>query len=203
MNALSHHIVVAGVGGGVGTTTVASLLFASLAGSNRGAPRLLDHSDGELGLRLPEGDEVTTIDPSYAIHDLGAHAATEGLELLARPEVLLVVVAAATRGGVAVAERLLSTIRDQAGAGGLSRTRVAFVGVFGRHRIHRDSEGLQDRFGRNLVVLLPQDTALAAGGRIPTSRQSHHTRAGVTQLVRVITEAMALQRSAIESTGDR
>ena len=182
-----------------GTTTVASLLFASLAGSTRGAPQLLDHSDGELGLRLPEGDEVIAIDQSCAIHDVGAHATSEGIDLLARPEVLLVVVAAATRGGVAVAERLLSTIKDQAGAGGLSRTLVVFVGVFGRHRIHRDTERLQDRFGRDRVTVLPQDAALAAGGRIPISRLSHHTRAVVAQLAKLVTERMALQRSPVES----
>lgn len=191
---LTNHIVVAGISGGVGTTTAASLLFAAMATSSRGAPQLLDHSDGELGLRLPEGDEATAIDPSYAIHDLGAHAASEGIELLARPETLLIIIAAATKNGVATAERLLSTIKEQRGAGGLSRVVVTFVGVFGRHRIHTDTERLQDRFGRNLIVVLQQDTALAAGGRIPLSRLSHQTHASLTRLAKFVTERMALQR---------
>ena len=68
-------VQVAGTAGGVGTTTVAALLFAALSQDVLGAPQVYDHSAGELGLRLPEGDEVRLVNPSLGLHDCGAHAA--------------------------------------------------------------------------------------------------------------------------------
>ncbi len=56
-------VQVAGTAGGVGTTTVAALLFAALSQDVLGAPQLHDHAAGELGLRLPEGDDVRLVNP--------------------------------------------------------------------------------------------------------------------------------------------
>jgi hypothetical protein len=54
-------VQVAGTAGGVGTTTAAALIFAALSQDVLGAPQLYDHAAGELGLRLPEGDEVRLV----------------------------------------------------------------------------------------------------------------------------------------------
>ena len=94
---------VAGTAGGVGTTTVAALLFAALSQDVLGAPQLYDHAAGELGLRLPEGDDVRLVHSSLALHDSGAHAAA-AVERLADPHAVLVLVAAATPAGCAAAD---------------------------------------------------------------------------------------------------
>jgi hypothetical protein len=44
---------------------------------------------------------------------------------------------------------------------------VVVAGVFGRHRITTELRALGQRIGVRSVVELPQDLALAAGGRIP------------------------------------
>ena len=59
-------VQVAGTAGGVGTTTVVALIFAALSQDVLGAPQLYDHVAGELGLRLPEGDEVRLVNPGLA-----------------------------------------------------------------------------------------------------------------------------------------
>jgi hypothetical protein len=109
-------VQVAGTAGGVGTTTVAALIFAALSQDVLGAPQLYDHAAGELGLRLPEGDEVRLVNPSLGLHDCGARAAA-AVERLADPETVLVVVTAATAGGCAAADRVLDEIVARHGAG--------------------------------------------------------------------------------------
>ena len=187
-------VVVAGTAGGVGTTTVASLLFSSLARNSRGAPELLDHSAGDLGLRLPEGDDVTAVDSTWAIRDLGQHALDEGIELLADPEVLLVVVAPATFAGVAAADRALRDIKDRWGATGVRQTLVALVGVFGKHPLRPATERLQNSYGRGLLAIFPQDTSLAAGGRVPLSRLSADTVRAQSRLVNLVLDRMSLRQ---------
>ena len=90
---------VAGTAGGVGTTTVTALLFAALSQDVLGAPQLHDHAAGELGLRLPEGDDVRLVHPGLVLHDSGAHAAA-AVERLADPHAVLVLVTAATPADV-------------------------------------------------------------------------------------------------------
>jgi hypothetical protein len=102
-------VQVAGTPGGVGTTTVVALLFAALSQDVLGAPRLYDHAAAELGLRLPEGDEVRLVNPSLALHDCGAHAAA-AVERLADPGSLLVLVTTATLCGCKAAEQVLDEI---------------------------------------------------------------------------------------------
>ncbi|HJY44754.1 MAG TPA: hypothetical protein VJ301_09025 [Propionibacteriaceae bacterium] len=180
---------VAGTAGGVGTTTVAALLFAALSQDVLGAPQLYDHAAGELGLRLPEGDEVRLVHPGLALHDSGAHAAA-AVERLADPHAVLVLVTAATPAGCAAADRALDEIVSAHGVSQLRRVLVAVVGVFGRHRISPQLRGLGDRVGSRSVILLPQDLSLAAGGRIPLVRLSTYTVEAQRQLASVLRERL-------------
>jgi hypothetical protein len=196
MAAIRTRLLIAGTAGGVGTTTVASLLFSSLSSDplsvdSSGAPQLLDHSGGDLGLRLPEGDDAARIDTNVAIHDLGPHAFDEATALLADASTFVVVVTPATPGGIAEAERVLGGIRDRYQTTGTQRTLVVCVGTFGRHRLHALTEKMQDRWGRRSVVILPQDAALAAGGRVPLARLSLETRRAQKQLVGMLRARLA------------
>ena len=196
MAVIRTRVVVAGTAGGVGTTTVASLLFARLSGDplsseSSGAPGLLDHSGGDLGLRLPEGDDAASVDRNLAIHDLGPHALDEAVAMLAEPGVFLVMVTPSTPGGLAVAEQTLNQIRDRLASSGVQHTLVVAVGVFGRHRIHAQTERIQNRFGRNSVVVLPQDAALAPGGRVPLARLSAESRRATKQLANLLRARLA------------
>jgi len=182
-------VPVAGTAGGVGTTTVVALIFAALSQDVLGAPQLYDHAAGELGLRLPEGDEVRLVNPSLGLHDCGAHAAA-AVERLADPQTVLVLVTPATPGGCAAADRVLDEIVFRHGAHQLRRVLVAAVGVFGRHRISAQLRALGDRVGTRSVILLPQDLSLAAGGRIPLVRLTTQTVRGQRQLASVLRERL-------------
>jgi hypothetical protein len=185
----TQQVVVAGTAGGVGTTTVTALLFAALSSGNRGAPQLLDHSAGELGLRLPEGDDVPRLDPHLALHDLGAHAGT-GVDRLTDPRIVLVVVAAATPAGCEAADRLLDAVVAEHGRSALRRVLVVAVGVFGRHRIGPTLRSLGERVGSRSVVLIPPDLSLAAGGRVPLVRLTTHTVRGQRQIASVLQDRL-------------
>jgi hypothetical protein len=182
-------VQVAGTAGGVGTTTVAALLFAALSQDVLGAPQLYDHSAGELGLRLPEGDEVRLVNPSLGLHDCGAHAAA-AVERLADPRTVLVLVTAATPGGCIAADRVLDEAGARHGSGDLRRVLVTAVGVFGRHRIGAQLRVLGDRVGARSAILLPQDLSLAAGGRIPLVRLTTQTVRAQRQLASVLRERL-------------
>jgi hypothetical protein len=187
---------VAGTAGGVGTTTVAALLFAALSSDVLGAPQLHDHAAGELGLRLPEGDDVRLVHPGLALHDSGAHAA-RAVEWLADPHAVLVLVTAATPAGCAAADRVLDEIVTAHGVSQLRRVLVAVVGVFGRHRIGPQLRALGDRVGTRSVILLPQDLSLAAGGRIPLVRLATYTVRAHRQLAAVLREQLRSRINAV------
>ena len=196
MAAIRTLVVVAGTAGGVGATTVASLLFARLSAdplssASSGAPGLLDHSGGDLGLRLPEGDDSASVDRNLAIHDLGPHALDEAVTMLGASGVFLVMVTPSTPSGLALAERALNQISDRHASSGVQHTLVVAVGVFGRHRIDAQCERIQNRFGRNSVVILPQDAALAPGGRVPLARLSAESRRATKQLVNLLRARLA------------
>jgi hypothetical protein len=182
-------VQVAGTAGGVGTTTVAALIFAALSQDVLGTPQLYDHAAGELGLRLPEGDEVRLVNPGLGLHDCGAHAAA-AVERLADPHTVLVLVTAATPAGCAAADRVLDEIVTRHSANQLRRVLLASVGVFGRHRIGAQLRTLGDRVGTRSVILLPQDLSLAAGGRIPLIRLTTQTVGGQRQLASVLRERL-------------
>jgi hypothetical protein len=182
-------VQVAGTSGGVGTTTVAALLFAALSQDVLGAPQLYDHAAGELGLRLPEGDEVRLVNPSLSLHDCGAHAVA-AVERLADPQSVLVLVTAGTPGGCDAAERILDEVVSRHGVSQLRRVLVAVVGVFGRHRIGPQLRALGGRVGTRSGILLPQDISLAAGGRIPMIRLTTQTVRAQRQLASVLRERL-------------
>jgi hypothetical protein len=189
-------VQVAGTAGGVGTTTVAALLFAALSQDVLGAPQLYDHAAGELGLRLPEGDDVRLVHPGLALHDSGAHAAA-AVERLADPHAVLVLVTAATPAGCAAADRVLDEIISAQGVSQLRRVLVAVVGVFGRHRIGPQLRALGNQVGTRSVILLPQDLSLAAGSRIPMIRLSTHTVRAQRQLASVLRERVRSRSAAV------
>jgi hypothetical protein len=178
-------ILVAGTSGGVGATTVTALLFAAMTQDPRGAPLLLDHSAGELGLRLPDGDDVEKVDSRLTLHDLGPHAAA-AVPRLEDPRTLLILVAPATPAGCAVAQRVVGPVTGRQ----LRRVLVAAVGVFGGHRIGPRLQELGNKIGARSVILLPQDLALAAGGRIPTVRLATHTIRAQRQLASMLRERL-------------
>lgn len=167
-------VVVAGTAGGVGTTTIAALLFASFGTLE--APRLLDHSGGELGLRLTGGDDVLDVSETVALHDLGPHARARGLAALENPRSLLIAVTGATPGGLVAAEDLLAGVKGRYGQAGLVRTVVVASGAFGRRRVGAQVEAMMNSYGRRSVIVMPRDRALAGGGRIPANRLSAETR---------------------------
>jgi hypothetical protein len=187
-------VQVAGTAGGVGTTTVAALIFAALSQDVLGAPQLYDHAAGELGLRLPEGDDVRLVNPGLGLHDCGAQAAA-AVKRLANPHTVLVLVTAATAAGCEAADRVLDPVVSLHGAGQLRRVLIAAVGVFGRHRIGSQLRALGDRVGTRSVILLPQDLSLAAGGRIPLVRLTTHTVRGQRQLASVLRERLRSRSS--------
>ena len=184
-----RRIVVAGLSGGVGTTTVAALLFASFGTAE--APQLMDHSGGELGLRLTGGDDVLAVASGLALHDLGPHARTRGVDALEDPGYLLVAVAGATAGGIAAAAELLAAVKERYGQDGVSRCIVVPMGAFGRRRITTPVDELLRAYGRRSVIVLPRDAALSGGGRIPANRLSFETRRAQGRLFSVVTDRLA------------
>jgi hypothetical protein len=175
---------------------VAALLFAALSQDVLGAPQLYDHAAGELGLRLPEGDDVRLVHPGLALHDSGAHAAA-AVGRLMDPHAVLVLVTAATPAGCAAADRVLDEIVSAHGVSQLRRVLVAVVGVFGRHRIRPQLRTLGDRVGTRSVILLPQDLSLAAGGRIPLVRLATDTVRAQRQLASVLRELLRSRSAAV------
>ena len=179
-------VLVAGTAGGVGTTTVTALLFSALSEDPAGPPLLLDHSAGDLGLRLPSGDDVRQVNRGVALHDLGPHADV-AVARLADRHTLVILVAPATPAGCAALDRLLA---PHDGQPRLQRILVVVAGVFGRHRITTELSSLGLRVGVRSVVRLPRDLALAAGGRIPTVQLSAATVRAQSQLTTVLQERL-------------
>ncbi|WP_375425307.1 hypothetical protein [uncultured Friedmanniella sp.] len=174
MTGPAQRVLVAGTGGGVGTTTLTALLFARLRDRSGGAPRLLDHTGGSLGARLPDGDEVRLVDELVSLHDLGPLALAAGVPALADPAAVLVVVSAATPVGVELAVAARTAVGDLTPEA-LSRTVLVLVEVFGRHRLRRELRALTGGPQPADVLVLREDPALAAGGRIRLSRLSPAT----------------------------
>jgi hypothetical protein len=183
-------VVVAGTAGGVGTTTVAALLFDGMRDRPLGAPRLLDHTGGDLGARLPRGDEVAAVDDLVTVQDAGRHATRIGLDVLDRRHDLLVVVAPRTPLGVQDARTLVDSLAERTGTQGRRRTLLVLNAPFGPVRDAALLESLRSTYERRSVHALPRDPSLAIGGRIavprlaaPTRRAAHDLAAQVSDLV--------------------
>jgi MinD-like ATPase involved in chromosome partitioning or flagellar assembly len=183
----SRVIALSGTAGGVGTTTVAALLFSAFG---QQGPRLLDRSGGELGRRLTGGDDVPELSDEVTLHDLGPHASGRALDRLDDRRNLLIVVTAATPRGIVDAESVLGVVRERFGQAGLVRTIVTPVGVFGRARVSREVGLIQEQFGRRGVVTFPRDPVLAGGGRIPANRLSVETRRAQSRLLQAVRERL-------------
>lgn len=190
-------VVVAGTSGGVGTTTVAALLFDGIRTRPLGAPRLYDHAGGDLGGRLPHGDEVGSLDAIVSVHDAGRHAARIGLEVLDRPHDLLVVVAPRTPSGIADATEVMATIGDRTGTQGRRRTVLVLTAPFGPVRDAAVIDGLRSAYERRGVHALPRDPALAVGGRIATPRLSRPTRKAAHELAAQVADLIARHRASV------
>lgn len=193
-------IVLAGTSGGTGTTTIAALVFESLRHSLEGAPVLYDHSGGDLGTRLTNGDDVADLDDSLALHDLGPHAFTGGVDSLEAPHDLVIAVTPSTPSGLDTAASLLTAASARFGAAGTSRLLVVANGSHGdaggTRTAARGIAALRDRYGQGSVVLFPRDEALAIGGRIPLTRLALATRRGQAVLAQRTGELLAMHRRA-------
>lgn len=164
----AHTVLVAGVSGGTGTTTVAALLVDA-AGARRGAVvQASDHSGGELASRLPRLDPASTRD---AVHDAGAHV-LPAAHLAAAPENALVVVGRASDEGAADAVAALDTAAT-ADPSLPARTVVVLVDRTARGTAP-DLGTLRAR-GVGAVVVLPRDPALGRPGRIDPGRFARAT----------------------------
>ena len=182
-----RRLLIAGTAGGVGTTTVAALLFAELRQAGN-APFLIDHTGGDLGPRIPGGDEVPAVDHRFRLHDLGRNLAAAAGEL-ADPGTTLIMVTAATPLGRTLAAEHLRMIST-----GGQQVVVVQVESFGRRprRPVPTERGTADpQAPIRGQVLLPVDDVLAAGGRIPYNRLARPTRQAVRRLIAVVRPDLA------------
>jgi MinD-like ATPase involved in chromosome partitioning or flagellar assembly len=181
-------VVFAGTSGGVGTTTATALVFAALQRTVKGAPTLTDHTGGTLGARLPLGDECDAVDAHLVLHDLGAHAHGEGIDLLESPATLLAITTASTPTGIAAATELLTDITARYGIAAMARVSIVASQTNGRHDVSAESRRLFAAHGRTMVYDLPADPALAVGGRIPLNRLRRRTRDAQIRLAKHLDE---------------
>ena len=151
---------VAGTAGGVGTTTVAALLFAALSQDVLGAPQLYDHAAGELGLRLPEGDDVRLVHPGLALRLWSSRCSGRGAARgsarsvgagLRRPRWMLRLTGCWMRSSLLTVSASCVGFWSQ------------WSGCSAGTGLARSCEALGDRVGTRSVILLPQDLSLAAG----------------------------------------
>lgn len=159
-------VVVAGVAGGVGTTTVAALLSSSL-GTPAGAPHPLDHSGGSLAARLDPAVLARSSGELLTVHDLGATLYSNGINALLDRSTVAVLVAAATPAGLRDAAVALARIRSAAGQSAARPVRPVLVAVqlTGARPPHARLAGLaSEQRGLAAVGVLPYDRALLSGG---------------------------------------
>lgn len=186
-------IVVSSTAGGVGTTTLTALLF-DLLSTRDGVPSLADHTSGNLGARLPRGDDADFIDSDLLLHDLGPHADGEGLDLLESPATLAVLVTANTPLGLLAVSGVLGAIRKRYGQAGLSRVTVVCTSTFGRPRTRSLVEAVHTTYGRGIILVIPHDRALSGPGRIATHRLHRRTVAAGDLVARRIRSLIGLYR---------
>ena len=156
-------VVVAGVAGGVGTTTVAALIWR-LLGDRCG---LRDHSGGSLSARTG----ATVSDGPVVVHDLGPHALAGESAALEDPGAVVVLVCASTASGLAAAVRAFDALEPRS-PGLHDRALIVTVPVSG------PGLGAVELRGPVPVLGLPRSRALAAGGVLPPAdRDVRATRA--------------------------
>lgn len=163
---------VAGVGGGVGTSTVAGLVWSVLALAHPGAVGLAEHAAVVGGGGLGGGRVVARVDgdvPATApvvVHDRGPHAAVVA-EQEPGPSRVLVVVCRAHAGGIVDAARAVERVGAR-GPDDLARVVVAAVATTGAAPGTRAVADAAARVGLAVpVVVVPFSRHLGAGGALP------------------------------------
>ena len=170
-------VLVAGVAGGTGTTTVAALLADAVGGRLGVVVQATDHSGGELAARLPSLGPATS---RVTVHDAGAHVRPAAV-LAATPENSLVVVGRATPDGVADVRSALAAMTDEPDPTLLGRSVVVLVDRAPKP-VTIDVGPVRDT-GVAAVLVLRADRALARPGRIDTTRLGRPTVATVSELL--------------------
>ncbi len=173
-------VVVAGVAGGVGTTTVAALLRQVL-GARCG---LRDHSGGTLHARAgaaPASDDGVVV--VVVVHDLGPHALARDSAALEDPGAVVVLVCPSHRAGLASAVRALESLEPRS-PGLRERAMIVPVAVSG------PGLPVRELTADVPVLALPRSRALAAGGALPPAeRDLRATRAAAVVAAEVVRRA--------------
>lgn len=170
-------VLVAGVAGGVGTTTVAALLADAVGGRLGVTVQATDHSGGELAARLPRLEAATS---RVTVHDAGAHVGPAAA-LSATPENCLVVVGRASADGVADTRTVLETIAHGADPGLLGRSAVVLVDRSSRSAAVDPAPVRETGIGA--VLVLRADRTLGRPGRIDVEHLAPATIGSVTELL--------------------
>jgi len=171
-------VVVAGVAGGVGTTTVAALVQQMLDGRCT----LLDHSGGTLHARAGTSGS-TGARGGVVVHDLGPHALAGESAALEDPGAVVVLVCASHAAGLAAAVQAYDAL-DPRSPGLHGRALIVPVSVSG------PGLGAKALGGPVPVLGLPRSRALAAGGVLPPpDRDLRATRAAGVIAAEVVRRA--------------
>lgn len=189
-------VTVAGVAGGVGTTTLTGLLWWTLTTYASRSVGLLDHGGGALHARLPAASPTRT--PDLVVHDAGPVALSGAPTLAAAAP--LVVVCAATAAGIDAATTAVRELTPRPEEAWrrcvvvpVATTGAGLPGTALREHAHR--QGLPAA-----VVPLRRSRPLAAGGDIPDPARSRATADAYRSAVAVAAEAMRCLTSTMGST---
>lgn len=170
-------VLVTGVAGGTGTTTVAALLADAVGGRLGVVVQATDHSGGELAARLPTLQPATS---RVTVHDAGAHVGPAAV-LAATPENCLVVVGRASGDGVADVRSALASIADAPDPTLLARSVVVLVDrAAGPTPV--ETRPVRDT-GVAGVFVLRADRALGRPGRIDVAALGRPTITTVSDLL--------------------
>lgn len=155
--------MVAGTAGGVGTTTVAALVWDALArrGGHVGAS---DRTEGSLAARLPtDAGASLSSGALLGVHDLGAHATGPG-DVFLVPENSAVLVTPASPAGLDSIRRALRRLAELGESRGPTATVVVVTEPFGRPRHESVVRAVTTEHPTVSVVHAPADPALAGSG---------------------------------------
>ncbi|RZU64121.1 hypothetical protein EV379_0415 [Microterricola gilva] len=191
-------VVVAGVAGGVGTTTVAALLAAAL-GTPVSAPQLLDHSGGALAARLDPAVLDRTVDERLAVHDLGATLYSAGVNAVLTRDTVVVLVTAATLDGLRAAALALDHVRAVGGPLAPARPLLVAVRQGGAGTTESALKGPAAESGLELAGVLPYDRALLSAQAASARTLSASTRNALA----AISAAVRTQLPAASPSGLR
>ncbi len=189
-------VTVAGVAGGVGTTTVTGLLWWALTTYGARTVGLLDHGGGVLHARLPAASPTRA--PDLVLHDAGPVALTRAPALTAAAP--LVIVCGATELGVETATTAVRELASEP-ADAWRRCVVVPVSTAGPGLPGAELRDRAHRLGLPAAVVpLRHSRPLAAGGDVPAPGQSRATTDVYRSAVAVAVEAMRCLTSTMGST---